>query len=686
MTSDRSPITPARYEPPAQRPPRPAATRLRAGAVVVAVALAAALFAAWFLLTARAVYIGVEPVGAAAEVEVHGGLKLNLADRYLLRAGTYRVHVTAPGYRPLDEALTVGDSPSQRYRYTLSRLPGHLRVTTKPDVSAQVYLDGEPRGAAPLVVRDVPAGEHRLRVSAERYFPYEETVTVEGLDREQAVAVALRPAWAEVTLATEPAGAEVLVDDEAVGRTPLTTDVIEGVHRLRVQRSGFKPWHDEIEVTAGQPQQFTDIALQPADAVVRLGSEPPRASVTVDGEYRGLTPLELALVPGRPTTIRLFRQGYRPASRTLTVASGEKRELQLALEPELVTVVFDVTPADAEVFIDGRSVGGAGRNVELPARPHRVAIRHEGFVDYETTLTPYSGMPQQLHVALKTLEQARLEQIKPVITTAAGQQLKLFRPAGRFTLGASRREPGRRANESLRTVQLQRPFYLGLDEVTNDAFRQFDAEHSSGTVLGSSLDGPRQPVVRVSWEQAARYCNWLSRKDSLQPFYVEEEQRIVGVNPLAEGYRLPTEAEWEWAARSVAGGAPLKFPWGPEMPPRKDSGNYADASAGGVIAVTLSGYEDGYVVSAPVGSFPAGNRGLFDIGGNVSEWVHDFYDVAIGMSGAAVDPLGPEHGEFHVIKGSSWAHGSVTELRLSWRDYAAEPREDVGFRLARYLE
>jgi formylglycine-generating enzyme required for sulfatase activity len=75
------------------------------------------------------------------------------------------------------------------------------------------------------------------------------------------------------------------------------------------------------------------------------------------------------------------------------------------------------------------------------------------------------------------------------------------------------------------------------------------------------------------------------------------------------------------------------------------------------------------------------------MGGNVAEWVHDFYDAAISMAGGAeIDPLGPEAGEFHVIKGASWAHGTITEMRLSYRDYAAEAREDVGFRLARYLE
>ena len=73
------------------------------------------------------------------------------------------------------------------------------------------------------------------------------------------------------------------------------------------------------------------------------------------------------------------------------------------------------------------------------------------------------------------------------------------------------------------------------------------------------------------------------------------------------------------------------------------------------------------------------------MGGNVAEWVHDYYDAAPSTT-AALDPLGPPTGAQHVIKGSSWADGTITELRLAFRDFGADPRDDVGFRLARYAQ
>jgi formylglycine-generating enzyme required for sulfatase activity len=683
MTAGGSQIIPASFVPPGAKPP-PVAVKIPVATVMIGLALVISIFLAWFLVSARAVYIEVSP--ASSDVDIDGGMRLQLADRYLLRTGEYGLRIEAEGYQLLVRSLVIGKEQNQHYSFDLQPLPGRLRVDTGPVTGAQVFIDDTPRATTPAVIGEIPAGEHRLRVSAERYFSFEDTVMIEGLDHEQVVSLLLKPAWADVTFVAEPAGADVFVDDELLGQTPLKTGILEGAHRVRIQLAGFKPWQNEIDVTANSALNFTDIRLQPADAVVFLVSEPPRANVTVDGEYKGVTPLELALTPEQTSTVRLFKQGYQPGSRQLTVGSGSKQHLQVTLVPELVTIEFHVTPPDAELYIDDKSYGAAGQTLQLPASSHRIEIRREGYVDYKTTITPHSGMAQQLDIKLKTLQQAKLEQVKPIITTSAGQSLKLFYPSA-FAMGASRREPGRRANETIRTIELTRPFYLGLHEVTNEQYRLFAKDHSSGTVQGRSLDDGRQPVVQVTWEQAVRYCNWLSQRESLAPFYIEKEGKIAGVNPLANGYRLPTEAEWEWAARVAANQPPLKFPWGQDMPPPNGSGNYADEPAASLVARIIQKYQDGYSVAAPIGSFPAGNHGLFDIGGNVAEWVHDFYDIAVGNTGTAeLDPIGPEQGEFHVIKGSSWAHGTITELRLSYRDYYEKARQDVGFRLARYLE
>ena len=85
-----------------------------------------------------------------------------------------------------------------------------------------------------------------------------------------------------------------------------------------------------------------------------------------------------------------------------------------------------------------------------------------------------------------------------------------------------------------------------------------------------------------------------------------------------------------------------------------------------------------------MGTFPANAKGIYDLAGNVAEWTHDYYEIP--RSAETLNPLGPKEGEYHVIRGASWQKGTVTDLRLSFRDYGAEGRHDVGFRIARFAE
>ena len=657
--------------------------RLRAGAVITAVLLLVSIGMAWFLFSARAVYISVSP--GEARIDVKTALKLRLADRFLLLTGNYPVELTAEGYFPLAMELLITEQQNQEFHYTLQPLPGQLRITTPGVTGAEILLDGIAHGGTPSLIRDIPPGEHHLRVLAGRYFPHETDITIEGLGREQSLSIELRPAWAVVEIASAPDEAEVLLGEESLGRTPLTTEILEGRHRLLIRRDGYKPWIDHIQVIAGEGLSLSDIRLEPADATVLLSSDPPRANATVNGEYMGMTPLELALTPGNPATIKLHKPGYLSAERTLKPASGDKIRLNVPLQPELVEVRFSIRPADAVLFIDGAPAGTGNQSLRLPARQHLVEVKKAGYVDYSSRITLLGGVDQQLAIVLKSIAEARREQIKPLISTGVGQSLKLLQPYT-FTLGASRREAGRRPNETLRTVELKRPFYLGLHEVTNEQYRQMKKDHSSGEIQGISLDDDQQPVTGLNWEQAALYCNWLSRRESLPLFYTEADGRIMGIHPAATGYRLPTEAEWEWAARAVPGTEGLRFPWGQALPPPDKSGNYADEAAVTIIGRILENYNDGHLAAAPVGSFPAGNNGLFDMGGNVAEWINDFYGIGMESAAGPTDPLGPGSGEFHVIKGSSWAHGTLAELRLSYRDYGDQPRNDLGFRIARYVE
>lgn len=658
--------------------------RIRYTSVVIGLLLCTCVGVAWFVFSAKSMSLETNPDDAVLSIKK--GIYLKLADSYLIRPGTYQLLIEAPGYYPLDVRQEVTEEQNQHYAFSLRRLPGHLKVITIPETNAEIWLDNELKGTAHHLITNLPHARYSMRIIAERYLPHEDTIEIEGLDREQTLEITLVPGWADVSITSTPPGADIYIDDEIIGETPMIAEIMQGAHNLRVKLPRFKTWQDDIRVMANETMTINDIILEPADAMVMLETRPSKAGVIIDGEYSGLTPLETALTPGKTVEIRFFKEGYQRTSRRITAGSGEEQHLVVDLVPELTAISFDSIPSDAELYIDGRSRGRVGQTLELPTRPHNIEIRRDGYVSYNTTITPRAGIDQNIQVTLKTLQQAKQEAIKPLIKTADGQVLKLFYP-GRFTMGASRREAGRRANETLRNIDLTRPFYLGVKETTNGEFRKFMQSHSSGDTKGENLDADQQPVVRVSWQQAALYCNWLSKRESLPLFYLEHNGTITGFDRNSTGYRLPTEAEWAWAARSIGGGQTLKYPWGDDFPPTGKNGNYADVSAAHLLGRILPNYLDGYAATAPVGSYPPNSKGLYDMGGNVSEWINDYYDIAVGVSHRVEqDPMGSDSGEHHVIRGSSWAHGTVTELRYSYRNYGSEGSDDTGFRIARYLE
>lgn len=233
---------------------------------------------------------------------------------------------------------------------------------------------------------------------------------------------------------------------------------------------------------------------------------------------------------------------------------------------------------------------------------------------------------------------------------------------------------------------MSRPFYLSQKLVSNRQFRLFTKEHVSGSFAGNSLDGEDYPVVNITWEDAVSYLNWLSEQDGLKPFYQKQGSSFVAASPPTNGYRLPTEAEWAFSARLVGSPTVQHFPWSGGFPPRTTIGNFADESARHILPQIIDGYQDGFPVSSPVGTFPPSKGGFYDMGGNVGEWCHDFYSPYPGNGSPAppTDPLGPPSGTHHVIRGSSWRDSSITELRLSYRSYHREGRDNVGFRVARY--
>ena len=660
---------------------RVSATQIAAG--IAGIFVVALLF---FLFTARSLTLNI--VAEADPDFSLSGLNWSFGERILVRPGEYVLKVSAEGYHPYEQNITVSDADTQQLEIQLAPLPGTVTLTTQP-AGAVITVDEAVLGPSPLTDRVFEAGRYAVSASLARYQRWQGELEVIGRNQSQTLDIMMVPDWAQVTFTTTPVSVTATVDGEVSEITERGVEVLSGERSLTLSAPGFMPATIPLTIVAGVDQDLGSITLTPADATLTLNSTPAGAGVSVDGTFAGLTPMVLPLSPGENHTISLSKAGYRGARLSLSLSRGEMAERAVTLQPELGEVRFAIEPAEAEIVVNGKVMGTGSQVLSLPAVQQRVEVRLAGYAGFETQVLPKPGLAQQVSVTLLTEAAARKAAMTPTVTTGLGNTLVLIDPSvetqNPFTMGASRRDPGRRANEVEHPVELRRAFYIASTETTNAQFRQYEASHDSGLIESYSLDRDQQPVAGISWQQAASFCNWLSRREGLPPFYRENQGIIIGFNPGSIGYRLPSEAEWAFAAR-VEGDTLRRFAWGDEFPPSAVVTNVADNTSALVTGRILNGYTDQFVVSAPVGSFPPNHRGLHDMGGNVAEWVHDGYQIPSANAELSIDPLGSQRGDNYTIRGGSWALSRLSELRLTFRDYGERGRDDLGFRIARYAE
>jgi formylglycine-generating enzyme required for sulfatase activity len=181
-------------------------------------------------------------------------------------------------------------------------------------------------------------------------------------------------------------------------------------------------------------------------------------------------------------------------------------------------------------------------------------------------------------------------------------------------------------------------FNMGKYEVTNAQYQKFKPQHKSESSEGFTQDADNQPVVNVSWDDAVAYAKWLSQKSG-------------------QTYRLPTEAEWEYAAR--AGTTTSRY-WGNNPDDTCKYANVADLTAKKKRPSWTTFFcDDGYVVSAPVGSFKPNSFGLYDMMGNVWEWCEDTYNSEAYTKLPKNNPVYTGEGEYRVMRGGGWSNGPL---------------------------
>ncbi len=260
-----------------------------------------------------------------------------------------------------------------------------------------------------------------------------------------------------------------------------------------------------------------------------------------------------------------------------------------------------------------------------------------------------------------------------VITNSIGLKLTLI-PAGKFLMGSPAKEPERDPEELQHEVVITRPFFMGVYEVTQGEYEKLMGKPKEGGKYNPSnrgahfgSAGPDHPMEHVSWNQAVEFCKRLSA--------------LPAEKKAGRLYRLPTEAEWEYACRA---GTKTVFHVGNSLSSKQ-------ANFNGLYPFGVEAKGRNLQKTVKVGSFPPNAWGLYDMHGNVSEWCSDWYDPEYYKKSPKEDPKGPASGVlstgfannfYHVVRGGCWLdEARACRAAYRFRLQPTEPYRLVGFRV-----
>jgi formylglycine-generating enzyme len=245
-----------------------------------------------------------------------------------------------------------------------------------------------------------------------------------------------------------------------------------------------------------------------------------------------------------------------------------------------------------------------------------------------------------------------LERIDSLTNSIGMRLLRIPEPKSYELIGSIASDPEHRTDETRHHPPFHQGFFLSMYKLTNGEYRRFRPDHHVASYRGTELDGDDQPAVNVSYGDAVAFVAWLNALPA---------ERAAG-----RTYRLPTEEEWEFAAR---GGDDRRFPWGDQWPPPEGAGNFADDASGEYFAWEhLAGYHDGFLGTSPVGKFLPNPYFLYDMGGNAYEWTASLYEAYPGGPAVAPLPARPFGAGLRVVRGSSWADELPKVLRCAFRN------------------
>lgn len=537
---------------------------------------------------------------------------------------------------------------------------GDLEISSQPP-GAEVFINGELRTTTPDTIKGIPEGEVVVKL-VHRF--HEDAVQSLRINSDETTRLnhTFEPAEGSLEIISNPADGHILLGDERLeATTPYKlTSMATGVYEVTV---GFRYHRDvtrSVEVLPGRTtREVFELPLAPWGSLT-LDVKPAGTSIRfVDLD----TPYEAGMeLPAGEYAIELSKTGYPSQQHRVRVGVGENT-YSYQLEALQVPIRISATPENAEITLQYRS-GGITR-VRPYSRDSKVGVgqvtviaRAQGYRTARRKLN-VGDQGASLNLRLERFEVSAGEQFSDKLRSGgAGPELIVVGP-GRYQMGDIS-GVGAADEKPVHEVTLTQPFAIGIHEVTRGDFARYLKDQGSSEDMTDQLD---YPVADLSFKDINSYLRWLSEQTGYQ-------------------YRLPSEAEWEYAARA---GSQARYAHGDDLERLCDYANIADQSTKTRYSTwDVADCTDGFAKLAPVGSLKPNAYGLHDTSGNVSEWVADCWSGNYQNARSDEVPFADGRACHRVFRGGSW-DSQVDAVRVSYRNSSDRGNDDRGFRVVREL-
>ena len=555
----------------------------------------------------------VTPENAIVEVEIDGMWQLWATDNGIatdvINYGSYRYRVSAQDYHTHEGVLTL-DANHSEISVSLNPNFGYLAIEGSPStVGAVVYAintitrSTQKLGTVPLSPKKLSTAPYRIKLHKENY--KDTTFLARIKDGETLVITpTLQENTTEVTLYTKPF-ATIYMDGVELGTGTWKGKVEYGQHTMEVRADKHRPMLTSINVSrSSSVRDFTLNDPSPICGAIMVKGSPFDAKVYVDNELKGTTPIILDQELIGNHRLRIEKEGYTTYQQDIIIQENSEQLVKYTLTP----------------------------STSAPIAPKTTTPQKESSPKKEAA--PKKGNTSQKESTPTAVT------LNPNTYTVKGVTFKMVTvSSGTYTMGASP-EQGNDADRDeypTHTVSLS-TFLIGETEVTQELWEAVMGKNPSSFVH------PQHPVENVSWNDCQTFLKKLNK--------------LTG-----EDFRLPTEAEWEYAAR---GG--------------KESLGYKYAGSNRIDDVAWY-KENSSGTTHPVKEKKANELGIYDMSGNVWEWCQDWYDTY--SSSSQINPKGPTEASNHVLRGGSW-YFNAWRCRVATR-YCWNPTHHinyVGLRLA----